>query len=113
MKQAKLIGAAAIIPAPSASSPKPSTYKMIVDHGSFQYKVDKNSGRLDSLRQSVMHCHEMVTDSWDRLLCNTIGEHFNALAYSKDGKLQDSRQLNMIDPRSLRNVNLIAVLIEA
>jgi hypothetical protein len=41
LKQAKLIGAAAIIPAPSASSPKPSTYKMIVDHGSFQYKVDK------------------------------------------------------------------------
>ena len=48
-----------------------------------------------------MHCHEMVTDSRDRLLCSTMGEHFNALAYSKDGKLQDSRQLNMTDPRSI------------
>lgn len=74
---------------------------MIVDHGSFQYKFDKNSGQLDSLRQSVIHCHEMVTNSRDRLLCNTMGEHFNALAYSKDGKLQDSRQLNMTDPRSI------------
>lgn len=101
LKQAGLIGAAALVSPLSASSSATSADKMIIGHGDFQYKVDKNWGQLDSLRQSLMHCHEMVTDSRDRLLCSTVSKHFNVLAYNKDGKLQDSWQLNMTEPHGL------------
>jgi len=101
LKAAGLLGAAAMASPLTASSVIQPLDKKIIGHGDFRYKVDKNWGQLDAQRQSVMHCHEMVTDARGRLLCSTVSEHFNLLAYNKDGKLQDSWQLNLTEPHGL------------
>jgi len=101
LKKAGLLGVTALAPPLAASNLVLPTEKMIVGHGEFKYKVDKNWGQLDSQHQSLMHCHEMVTDARGRLLCSTVSKNFNLLAYNKDGKLQDSWQLNMTEPHGL------------
>lgn len=101
LKKAGLFGAAALVPPFLAGAAPSSLEKVIVGHGDFRYKVDKSWGQLDPQRQPLMHCHEMVTDDRGRLLCSTVSQHFNVLAYNKDGKLQDSWQLNLTEPHGL------------
>ena len=101
LKKAGLLSAAALTSPLTASPVAVPSEKLIVGHGDFRYKVDKTWGRLDAQRQSLMHCHEMVTDDRDRLLCSTVSKNFNVLAYNKDGKLQDSWQLNLTEPHGL------------
>ncbi|TXF88139.1 6-bladed beta-propeller [Neolewinella aurantiaca] len=101
LKQAGLFSAAALT-SPLAASPfAQENYKAIVGHGDFKYKVDKNWGQLDPLNQSVMHCHEMVIDSRQRLLCTTVSKHFDVLAYNKRGKLENAWKLRMTEPHGL------------
>lgn len=101
LKKAGLLSAAALTSPLTASPLAVPSEKLVVGHGDFRYKVDKTWGRLDAQRQSLMHCHEMVTDDRDRLLCSTVSKNFNVLAYNKDGKLQDSWQLNLTEPHGL------------
>ncbi len=56
---------------------------------------------LDPVSQPVHHCHEMVLDSQDRLLCSTVSNHFDVVAYNKDGKLLDAWKLNLTEPHGL------------
>lgn len=101
LKKTGLLSAAGLVSPLLASSYLSTPDRVIVGHGDFQYKVDKNWGQLDAKSQSLMHCHEMVTDARDRLLCSVVSKNFNLLAYNKDGKLQNSWQLNMTEPHGL------------
>lgn len=97
IQQAGLLGAAATLSPGLSASPLPTGGK-IIGQGDFQYKVDKAWGNLDPQQQPLQHCHEMVIDSKKRLLCSTVSDKFNVLAYNKDGKLLDSWQLNLKEP---------------
>jgi peptidylamidoglycolate lyase len=101
LQQAATLGLASSLPFPLSATPKIPLlmdHKTVVGHGDFRYKVDKSWGDLDPAVQPVQHCHEMVLDSRDRLVCSTVSKDFNVLAYNKDGKLLDSWQLNLTEP---------------
>lgn len=67
-----------------------NTDKLILGHGSHQYKLDKNWGKLDPSQYPVKDCHEMVQDSRGRILLLTNETKNNVLIYDKSGKLLDS-----------------------
>ena len=64
--------------------------EMILGHGDFQYKLDKNWAEMGVVRIPILNCHEMVMDSKGRLIM--IGDHpqNNILIFDKSGKLLDS-----------------------
>ena len=98
LKNASLLGAAAVT-TPLVSRPvRPASKGNIVGQGDFRYTVDQGWGALDPVSQPLQHCHEMELDDRGRLLCSTVARDFNVLAYSKDGKLLDGWQLNLSEP---------------
>jgi len=98
LRNAGLLGLAATAQPIAALTGCPDDDKMVIGHGDFRYKVDKNWGNLDPLSQPVQHCHEMVLDARNRLLCSTVSKHFNVLIYGKDGKMLDAWKLNLTEP---------------
>lgn len=75
--------------------------KDIIGHNGFRYEADKKWGRLDPLKHPVQHCHEMVLDSRDRLLCSSVASGHDVLVYNKDGKLLDAWQHGLPEPHGL------------
>jgi len=101
LKKSALLASAAITMPLLGSSAAQDTDKQIVGHGDFRYKVDDKWGNLDPVAQPLQHCHEMVLDDKKRLMCSTVAKDFNVIAYSKDGKLLNSWQLNLTEPHGL------------
>lgn len=106
LRQAALAGVAASLPLTSLSARSPTdaasihgqrAEKTIVGHGDFRYKVDKKWGNLNPKRQPVQHFHEMVLDSRDRLVCSTVSDKFDILAYNKDGKMVNYWKLGLTE----------------
>ena len=64
--------------------------EIIIGHGDFKYKVNMGWGMLDSEKNPVNDCHEMVEDSSGRLFLLTNETKNNVLIYSKNGKLLES-----------------------
>lgn len=100
LRHASLLGAAASLPFNLISTAE-HEHKTRVGHGDFQYKADKSWGKLDPRLLPVSHCHEMVMDSKDRLICSTVSKKSNTLVYNRDGKLQESWQLHLTEPHGL------------
>ena len=108
LRHAALAGAAASLPlagltscsTPQKNNPQPTMNndKNIIGHGDFRYKVDKSWGTLDPARNAVSHCHEMVMDARGRLVVSTVSPDQDILAYSKDGKLEASWKLGLVEP---------------
>jgi len=64
---------------------------MIVGHGDFRYRVDKEWGVQDPSKTPVNDCHEMVLDSKGRIFMTTTGQNNNnIIIYDKSGKVLDS-----------------------
>lgn len=62
----------------------------VIGHGSHQYKVDLNWGKLNSDKFPVKDCHEMVQDAKGRIILLTNHTKNNILIYDRSGKLLDS-----------------------
>ena len=62
----------------------------VIGHGSHQYKVDLNWGKLNSDKFPVKDCHEMVQDAKGRIILLTNHMKNNILIYDRSGKLLDS-----------------------
>ncbi|MEM6769398.1 MAG: 6-bladed beta-propeller [Bacteroidota bacterium] len=92
-----LAGLSGCAPKPTAPIAKPDTNKHTVGQGDFRFKVDKNWGDLDPRKMPVQHCHEMVLDARDRLVCSTVSDKFDMLAYNKGGKVVDSWKLGLVE----------------
>ena len=75
--------------------------KLTIGHGDFRYQVDPTWGNLNPVKQGVMHCHEMVQDTRGRLVCSTVSEHFDVVAYNKEGKLLTSFKHGLVEPHGL------------
>jgi peptidylamidoglycolate lyase len=68
---------------------------IIIGHGDYKYKVNKDWGTLDASRYPVNDCHEMVIDKKQRILLLTNEPKNNILIYDKSGKLLDCWTLNL------------------
>lgn len=64
--------------------------RLVLGHGSHQYRLDANWGKLNPNDYPVKDCHEMVEDSQGRILLLTNHTKNNVLIYDKSGKLLDS-----------------------
>lgn len=62
---------------------------LILGHGSHQYKIDLDWGKLDVAQHPVNDCHEMVQDSKGRIILLTNHTQNNIIIYNKDGVLQE------------------------
>ncbi len=62
---------------------------IVLGHGDYQYKLQKDWGKVSSIKNPILNCHEMVMDSKGRLIM--IGNHTdnNILIFDKSGKLLD------------------------
>ncbi|WP_243414776.1 6-bladed beta-propeller [Flagellimonas aquimarina] len=63
---------------------------VVIGHGSHQYKIDLNWGKLNSKNFPVKDCHEMVQDAKGRIILLTNHTKNNVLIYDKSGKLLDT-----------------------
>ncbi len=99
----QLAGAAALSALPWSRGHAAPTQEngMIIGHGDFRFKVDKNWGKLDPRRQGLQHCHEMVLDSRGRLVCSVVSDKFSLIAYNKDGKVLNTFQHRLLEPHGL------------
>jgi hypothetical protein len=68
---------------------RPASNEIIVGHGNYRYKVNKQWAQISSQQTPILNCHEMVMDSKGRLLM--LGDHTNnnILVFDKSGKLLD------------------------
>lgn len=62
---------------------------LIIGHGGFKYKVERNWAQISANTNPLFNCHEMVQDSKGRLIM--IGDHTNnnIMIFDKSGKLLD------------------------
>lgn len=61
--------------------------ELIIGHGDFQYKVQKDWGTQSPNAFPVKDCHEMVEDAKGRLILLTNETRNNVLIYDKSGKV--------------------------
>lgn len=64
--------------------------EIIIGHNSHKYKVTVGWGILDSLKNPVNDCHEMVEDASGRLIMCTNEIKNNILIYDKSGRLLET-----------------------
>ena len=68
---------------------KPTAEEIIIGHGDYKYKVDKEWAKISVNSTPLFNCHEMVQDQKGRLIM--LGDHVtnNILIFDKSGKLLD------------------------
>lgn len=64
--------------------------EVIIGHNDYKFKIKTGWGVLDSAKNPVNDCHEMVEDRQGRLLMLTNETRNNVLIYDKSGKLLDA-----------------------
>ena len=68
---------------------------IVIGHGDYRYKVNKEWGSLDPNRYPVNDCHEMVMDNKERIILLTNEPRNNILIYDKSGRLLENWTLNL------------------
>jgi DNA-binding beta-propeller fold protein YncE len=89
-KTGALLACSAIFPTIIINKSYARTSGIVIGHGSHRYEVIERWGLLDSGKNPVNDCHEMVEDAEGRLLMLTNDTRNNILIYDKSGKLLDS-----------------------
>ncbi len=74
---------------------KPNLEEIVLGHGDFRYRLEKEWGNLDPQNTPVNNCHEMVMDKKGRLLLLTDHPKNNILIYNTTGKLLNFWTLNL------------------
>lgn len=69
--------------------------EVILGHGDFRYKVDKDWGNLNPSKVPVNNCHEMVMDRKKRMILLTDEPKNNVIIYNQSGKVRDTWTLNL------------------
>jgi hypothetical protein len=69
--------------------------EIILGHGNYRYRLDREWSRADPLKTPVQNCHEMVQVSDGRLFLLTDEARNNMLVYDTSGILLDSWTLNL------------------
>lgn len=66
---------------------RPKLSEIRIGHGDFRYRVDLSWGSLDPVKTPVKDCHEMVQDSYGRIILLTNETKNNIIIYDKSGRL--------------------------
>ncbi len=77
------------------TSQKSADEPVIIGHGEFQYRLNKEWSQADHSKVPVKNCHEMIQAADGRLFLLTDVKKNNVLVYEKSGKLVDSWTLGM------------------
>ena len=104
LRRSAAVGLAAAVPLTARAGERtlePASRKSLVGHGDFTYLVDPEWGVPDAGAHPVQHCHEMVVDSRDRLVCSSVSSKHDTLVYSKDGKILHAWQHDLPEPHGL------------
>jgi len=72
-----------------------TTEDLVIGHGNYRYKVNKEWGALNPNRYPVNDCHEMVMDKKERIILLTNEPRNNILIYDKSGRLLENWTLNL------------------
>lgn len=94
MQTGGVLMASTVFPIQIMSS-KPKLEEIVLGHGDFRYRLEKEWGNLDPKKTPVNNCHEMVMDKKGRLLLLTDHPKNNILIYDTSGKLLSSWTLNL------------------
>lgn len=73
-----------------------TTEDLVIGHGDYRYKVNKEWGVLDPNKYPVNDCHEMVMDKKERIILLTNEPRNNILIYDKSGRLLENWTLKFI-----------------
>lgn len=68
---------------------KPKRYGPILGHGEYQYRLHDDWAQLDTSKNPLLNCHEMVMDRKGRLIMLGDHEKNNILIFDKSGALLD------------------------
>jgi len=78
-----------------------TTEDLVIGHGDYKYKVNKEWGALDPNKYPVNDCHEMVLDKKERIILLTNEPRNNILIYDKSGRLLENWTLNLLGAHGL------------
>jgi len=78
-----------------------TTEDLVIGHGYYKYKVNKEWGALDPNKYPVNDCHEMVLDKKERIILLTNEPRNNILIYDKSGRLLENWTLNLLGAHGL------------
>jgi hypothetical protein len=78
-----------------------TTEDLVIGHGDYRYKVNKEWGVLDPNKYPVNDCHEMVMDKKERIILLTNEPRNNILIYDKSGRLLENWTLNLLGAHGL------------
>jgi hypothetical protein len=78
-----------------------TTEDLVIGHGDYKYKVNKEWGALDPNKYPVNDCHEMVMDKKERIILLTNEPRNNILIYDKSGRLLENWTLNLLGAHGL------------
>lgn len=78
-----------------------TTEDLVIGHGDYRYKVNKEWGVLDLNKYPVNDCHEMVMDKKERIILLTNEPRNNILIYDKSGRLLENWTLNLLGAHGL------------
>jgi hypothetical protein len=84
-----MLAGSMFIPGMNLLTIKPVSGDIILGHGDFKYRVNKEWGNLNPSGTPVNNCHEMVMDSKGRLIMITDEVKNNIIIYDKSGRLLD------------------------
>ncbi|SHJ09494.1 NHL repeat-containing protein [Pseudozobellia thermophila] len=87
-----LLGGAALTTAPSFGFhivKKTKSNDLVLGHGDYKYRLDRDWAQISSLRTPLLNCHEMVMDSKGRLIMIGDDPRNNIIIFDKSGKVLD------------------------
>lgn len=90
IQDASIVMSGTLLTKPFSTLAYGKTGDIVIGHGDYRYKVNKEWGSLDPNRYPVNDCHEMVMDKKERIILLTNEPRNNILIYDKSGRLLEN-----------------------
>ena len=95
IQDASIVMSGTLLTKPIATLAFGTTEDLVIGHGDYRYKVNKEWGALNPNKYPVNDCHEMVMDKKGRIILLTNEPRNNILIYDKSGRLLENWTLNL------------------
>ena len=101
IQDASIVLSGTLLTKPISTLALGTTEDLVIGHGDYRYKVNKEWGVLDPNKYPVNDCHEMVMDKKERIILLTNEPRNNILIYDKSGRLLENWTLNLLGAHGL------------
>ena len=95
IQDASIVMSGTLLTKPFSTLALDKTEDLVIGHGDYRYKVNKEWGALNPNKYPVNDCHEMVMDKKGRIILLTNEPRNNILIYDKSGRLLENWTLNL------------------